>query len=173
MKTAPLHKPWYKCPTFWLGIPGFIFLVWLWAGSVRQHLEIKRIEYTVDALDFRSLSSSSGKLTMFRITHDNTILGLPTAPVTYHNIKIPYENKDSRLADRIKKSAFIAPIYIGKKYPDSNYDKALINFEFTIAYWFATTLYLIIWLTLFTLHRRRINKHLAKAATSATQTIEN
>ena len=141
----PLHRS----LTFWLGLPGLIFLSWAWVDSMHRLSAVQR-RHTINSRELQaetrdSLLHHSGKLSLIRVK--------PLADE-------PYTNKHSRTYWRRQDSP------AGTWFPPLDYRTDLTaavlqSRTLTIPHWLIILAHLALWTALLAYRRRRMRRAMA------------
>lgn len=69
-------RPWYRSRLFWLGVPGFAFLIWAWLGQLRHYwyLSFTQVDGPVSASTW-ALESYAGAVSLGWSSHSFGISG--------------------------------------------------------------------------------------------------
>lgn len=123
-------RPWYRSRLFWLGLPGLVFLLWLWLAKADQIIYLGHTRITrAGAPTTRWIGAGAGSI--YQITYSNHFdpslkrgfhWGLdPDGPLTYiplrpfgiyHKTVDPGEYRETRLAWWVVISAYTA-VWLG------------------------------------------------------------
>ncbi|WP_367874593.1 hypothetical protein [Luteolibacter sp. Populi] len=159
-------KPFYRSFLFWLGLPGALFLSWMWMDSVSsctgvQHADGARITTLLNdrsMIRYRQepqplpVSGSKGRFS-FKWSELRNTRGFPVTTADYL-----LSGKGSLI--------FPQPVYVGRKEGrDSGFGRAIIcppppappgkPVEIRIAHWFGLVGYVSAWSGMFYVRRRR------------------
>ena len=141
---TPRPRPIHRSRLFWAGVPGLLFLLWVWL-------------FALQSFDLSASDSSSYQLGMRTrpgvIEADlSHFIGAPRGKTTVSAHFSPHLSQDNPFSDGNR----FAPAFAGIHAVESVMEGYMINlWRVSIAHWVTVILYLVTWAALLALWQRR------------------
>lgn len=140
-----MPSPWYRSRLFWFGLPGLLFLLWIWLGLLRKEAGIR---WGNDHADY-FLGWGQATIAAGIIKHPPSVGGPPEVGFRAESEDLP--------ADEETVIFVFPPVWAPE-------DRTMID----VANWLVLVVYLIIWVSALVIWQRRKCGFYQKVLTSRT-----
>lgn len=132
-------RPWYRSRLFWLGLPGLVFMLWLWLAKADQVFAFGHHAITGSTgSTFRSISTSDGSINQTTLRYN----WVSRARRGFH--WRGFHHSGAGLAPE-KITYFPRPFAIIRK-TSWPVEEALVQREIRLAWWVVISAYTAVWL---------------------------